>query len=64
MSPRRKRGPGRPRLPKDALRGSVLSMRLTQAERWAIERKAAETGLSAADWARAVVVAALGSGLV
>ncbi len=40
MSPRQKRGPGRPRPPKGEARVSVPSLRLTPAERAAVDAAA------------------------
>jgi hypothetical protein len=54
----RKRGRGRPRLPKGEARGAVLSVRLTVAERAAIEWAAEATGQSTSDWARAAILGA------
>jgi hypothetical protein len=56
----RKRGPGRPPLGKQAT-AAVLSVRLTAAERAAVEKAASAAGQSASKWARAVVVAASGA---
>jgi len=57
VSAAKKRGPGRPRLPKGEARGAVLSVRLTTEERRVAEAAARAAGLSASDWARATLVA-------
>jgi uncharacterized protein (DUF1778 family) len=54
----RKRGPGRPRLPKGAAKGAVLSVRLTAAERAAVDRAARAAGRSPSDWSRDALVKA------
>lgn len=56
MSPKRKRGPGRPRLPKGEAKGRVLSVRLTATERAAVDAAAAGVSQSPSDWARRVLV--------
>lgn len=58
MSPARKRGPGRPRLPRSRTRSAVLSLRLTAVERSAVETSAQAAGRSASDWERDVLLAA------
>jgi hypothetical protein len=61
VSPR-KRGPGRPRLPKGEARGAVLSVRLTAAERATVEKAASAAGQSASDWARVAILGATRKG--
>lgn len=61
MTARAKRGPGRPALPRGKARGAVLSVRLTDAERAAIVRKADAEGVSASDLAREILVRAVGT---
>lgn len=51
----RKRGPGRPRLAAGKARGRVLSVRLTPAEREAVEKAARAAGCSPSEWARRVL---------
>ena len=54
---------GRPMMAPGQARNAVLSVRLTAAERAAVEAKAGAAGVSASDWAREALVAALaGSG--
>lgn len=52
MAARKKRPRGRPRLPKGKDRGSVLTLRLTKAERVAIEAAAKAAGQTVSEWAR------------
>lgn len=53
-----KRGPGRPRLASGKAKGRVLSVRLTPAERDAVERAARAAGCSPSEWARRVLAGA------
>lgn len=52
MAAKKKRPRGRPRLPKGEDRGSVLTLRLTVAERESIEREATRAGQTVSQWAR------------
>ncbi len=54
----RKRGPGRPRLPRGEAKGAVLSVRLTSAERAAVDRAAEAAGYAPSEWARAALIRA------
>ncbi len=57
MTPR-KRNPGRPRLAKAKARGIVLCVRLTPAERRAVEASADAAEQSVSEWVRSTLVAA------
>ncbi len=52
MAAKKKRPVGRPKLPKGQDRGSVLTLRLTAAERARIEQEAKKVGRGLSDWAR------------
>ena len=58
----RKRGPGRPKLPKGQAKGSVLSVRLTPAMRAAVDREAARAEMTASKWAETAIARALEAG--
>jgi len=49
---------GRPKLPRDTVKGTSLNIRLTEPERKAVERAAGSESLS--QWVRRVLVAAAG----
>lgn len=54
-----KRGPGRPRFAEGEARGRIFALRLSDAEREAVEAAAKRAGArSASDWARDVPLAA------
>ena len=48
----KRRGPGRPALPKAERKGAIFSVRLSPAEREQVEAAAGKMGLKAAAWAR------------
>lgn len=50
---------GRPRKAKGEVRAEVLTMRLTKAEKRAVEAAAKKAGVSAGEWARAALVASV-----
>lgn len=52
----KRRGPGRPKLPKGEARDAVLSVRLTKDEKRAMEREAADAGETLGDWCRSVLL--------
>lgn len=54
-----KRGPGRPAVPKERAKGSLLSVRFAKEEREALERAATREGLKVSEWARRRLLAAL-----
>jgi hypothetical protein len=54
----KRRGPGRPALPKAERKGAIFSVRLSPQERDQVERAAQAIGLKAAAWAREVLLEA------
>ena len=52
----KRRGPGRPRLPKGKAKGAVLSIRLTPAERELLDALADDEGSTVSEWARATLL--------
>jgi hypothetical protein len=59
MTRPKRRGRGRPELPADELRTSILAIRFSNDERARIAEAAYESGArSASDWARSVLLAA------
>ena len=57
----KRRGPGRPSLPKTERKAAIFSVRLSPGEREQIERAAQAMGLNAAAWARLVLLETLHS---
>lgn len=55
---REKRGPGRPPMPEGAAKGNMFAVRLTPAERAAIDAAAERAGKGVTQWAREVLLAA------
>jgi len=56
--PKKKRGRGRPKLPKGVAQTAVLTIRMSKADRRAIHAAARSTGGKLSDWARAVLIRA------
>jgi len=54
----KRRGPGRPALPKAKRKAAIFSVRLSPAERDQMETAARAIGLKAATWARRVLLEA------
>jgi hypothetical protein len=54
----KKAKPGRPPVPKKLAKGSLLSVRFSESERWALEAAAEREGLRLSEWARRVLLAA------
>jgi hypothetical protein len=52
----KRRGPGRPKLPKAKRKVVIFSIRLSEKERAQIDRAARARELKAADWARSILV--------
>ncbi len=51
---------GRPPIPRKERKATLLSVRLTEEERRAVERAAKEAGTGLSEWARRVLLAAAG----
>jgi hypothetical protein len=51
----KRRGPGRPLLPKSERKGTILSVRVSAQEREQVEKAAQSLGLKAAAWARLLI---------
>ena len=49
---------GRPKLPRDMAKASMLTLRLTGDERATIDRAAESAGVRVSDWARRVLLSA------
>jgi mobilization protein NikA len=62
MSSGRRKGPGRPPLPAAERKGKIFSVRLSREERAQVEAAAKARGLTAAAWARQVLLESSGSG--
>jgi hypothetical protein len=58
MSRAKKRGPGRPVLPKGQVKGAMFCIRLTSAERHEVEQAATRAGQKASEWARGLLIRA------
>lgn len=55
---REKRGPGRPPMPEGAAKATMFAIRLTPAERAAIDAAAERAGKGVSQWAREALIAA------
>jgi hypothetical protein len=53
----KKAKPGRPRVPKELAKGSLLSVRFSESERAALEARAQRESLRLSEWARSVLLA-------
>ena len=56
----KKRGRGRPKLPKKDAKGAVMTVRFTKAERKAVDDAAGREGLKTSEWVRNVLLATAG----